>query len=107
MKRVLSHDPVTGITEVFHDTEDGFQIETIQNVTEIIDTNKVQSNHVPYKSKSQDGEYWRAARIPNVVQMEWLTKFGIDCYNPDHADAVKKLLNSNEYMHLKCAPITL
>lgn len=42
-----------------------------------------------------------AASIPPGVQFEWLTKYGVRFWDPNHKDAVKRLLNSNEYRYLR------
>lgn len=52
-------------------------------------------------------EMWHAATIPPIVEIEWLTKYGIRMHDPNHAAGVKRLLNSSEYSHLKRAPIVL
>src|SRR5690606_514122 len=47
-KRVLHHDPIIGITEIFHGSEDGdsFTIETIQDVEPLLEKNKQDFNEV-------------------------------------------------------------
>ena len=47
------------------------------------------------------------ASIPTVVQLEWLTKFGIDVHDKNHIEGVKRLLNSNEYRYLKVRNIII
>jgi len=50
---------------------------------------------------------WHAASIPTSVMFEWLTRFGVNAWNPDHSDAVKKLLNSSDYRWCKVKNIIL
>jgi len=52
-------------------------------------------------------EMWHAASIPTSVMFEWLTRFGVNAWNPAHADAVKKLLNSSDYRWCKVKHIIL
>jgi len=52
-------------------------------------------------------EFWHAAKIPVSVMYEWLTKYGVNAWNPAHADGVKKLLNDGEYRYLKTKNIIL
>lgn len=52
-------------------------------------------------------DMWHAASIPAGVQLEWLTKYGVHPYKPDHAEGRRKLLNSSEYAYLKRAPIVI
>lgn len=53
------------------------------------------------------GEFWHAAKIPPIVEIEWLTKYGVRLNDPNHGPAIKRLLNSSEYCHLKRAPIVI
>lgn len=53
------------------------------------------------------GEMTKVASIPAGVMYEWLTKFGVNAWNPAHRDAVVKLLNSSDYRYLKCRDIYL
>ena len=109
-ERFFDHDPLTGITETFIDLGgDDFAIRQTQDVTPFIELNKAKQNY------DADGKaYWRAggdfrheATIPVGVQMEWLTKYGVDVYNPDHLKKVTKLLNDSEYRYLKTANILI
>ena len=52
-------------------------------------------------------EMWHAASIPSSVMYEWLTRFGVNAWNPAHSDAVKKLLNSSDYRWCKVKNIIL
>ena|ERR1035437_1288918 len=61
--RLLDHDAETGLTEYFHydpDTE-GFVIETVQDVTAIIEANKFLYNE---DTGSRQGDLTRVASIP-------------------------------------------
>lgn len=59
----------------------------------LLDRNKALQNE-DFDRKS---EMWHAASIPLAVMYEWLTKYGVNAWNPAHSDGVKRLLNSNEY----------
>jgi len=88
-----------GVRKFFSYDEDSdtMRIRTQQDVNPILDSNKsAQADGFNRKS-----DYWHAAKIPNIVILEWRTKYGVDLYNPDHADGVAKLLNSSEYRHLR------
>ena len=74
------------------------------NLQAILDDNKRAQNSGELDRK---GEFWHAAKIPPIVEIEWLTKYGVRLDNPDHGPAIKRLLNSSEYAHLKRAPIVL
>lgn len=98
-KEILDHDNQSGITTYFHYDENDEQmtIETSQDVTPIIELNKAQQR----EGFNKRSDMWHAATIPAVVQLEWMTKFGVDLMNKDHLPAVKQLLNSSEYSHLR------
>ena len=71
--------------------------------TALLDRNKALQNEA-FDRKS---EMWHAASIPISVMYEWLTKFGVNAWNPAHSDGVKKLLNSSEYRWCKVKHIIL
>lgn len=53
---------------------------------------------------SPSRELRRAASIPMVVVEKWKNELGVDVFNPDHKPAVRRLLNSSEYLYLRTAP---
>lgn len=96
---LLDHDPLSGITQYFGVDADGqeYIIDRINRATTkaVIDQNK------RIEGAGMGKELRLAASIPPEVQFEWLDKFGIEFWNPAHADGVKRLLNSNEYRYLR------
>ena len=71
--------------------------------TALMDRNK----KLQSESFDRRSEMWHAASVPAEVMYEWLTKYGVNAWNPEHSDAVKKLLNSNEYRWCKVKHIIL
>lgn len=73
-RRVFDVNPTTGATEYFHydPATDGFAIETVQDLTPLIETNKALTNDAPLRW----GEWSLAAQIPAVIVLE-LAKQGI------------------------------
>jgi hypothetical protein len=53
------------------------------------------------------GDGYLAAHIPSVIMLKWLVEYGVDVMNKDHGPAVKRLLNSSEWRHLKRTPFTI
>ena len=105
--RELSHDPLSGVTTTYEDLgDDGFALHTTQDVGDVLDDNKAKRN-MGRDYYARDKDMWKVASIPVIVQMEWMTKLGVDIYNPDHGEAVKKLLNSPEWRYLKTAEIII
>jgi len=86
-----------GQTFHYHEPTGEFAIEHIENIQPLIDSNKKLQNEDHHKAD----EFRLSARIPNMVVYEWKRKFGVDVFNKDHAQAVKKLLNSPDYRYLK------
>lgn len=67
--RILGHDPLTGITEIFHydDTTDEFHIENRQELI-LDEMNADEYNDVSTKSTTQwKGDMHRVASIPMVI----------------------------------------
>jgi hypothetical protein len=104
-ERLLDYDPNTGVSQwhSYDEAEERTIIRHHQDCQPIIDANKWQQNHGDHKM----GDGYIAAHIPTVIMLKWLTEYGIDVMNPNHADGVKRLLNSSEWMHLKRTPFTL
>lgn len=69
----------------------------------LLDGNKAAQN----EDFDRSSEVWHAAHIPAYIMYEWLTKYGVNFYNPAHADGVKRLLNDSEYRWLKVKNIII
>lgn len=74
------------------------------NLNQLLEDNKRAQNSGELDRKS---EFWHAAKIPPIIEVEWLTKYGVRLSDPNHGPAIKRLLNSSEYSYLKRAPIVL
>lgn len=99
-ERLLDFDPLTGTKTYFSssDEEGGtWRLRYEQDASPILDRNKESQS----ESFDKRSEMWHAASIPNVVLMEWMTKHGVRYWDRNHADGVKRLLNSDEYRHLR------
>jgi len=85
---------------------DDWHIGAEQDCTALIEANKASqtSGHTGW---SEDKSMRLKARVPAIVQIEWMNKFGIDMMDPDHADGVKRLLNSSDYRYLNAYEWTL
>jgi hypothetical protein len=103
-KRLLDHDPLTGITTYHHfDPVTGIAtIETEQDMEPFIERNKAMQNDADYSKSGMKNEFWYAASIPINVQYQWL-KEGIDIFNKDHWQAVRKKLNDPDWKYLRTA----
>ena len=105
MKRILDHDPVSGVTEVFqydHMTGD-VHITTEQDVSRILEQNKALANNEEYTKQGIKKEMWNYAHIPTVVQLKWLVKYGPenDPMKKGNEKLLFSLLNDPEWKYLK------
>lgn len=99
-ERLLDHDPVSGMKTWFSSSDDNggtWNLRYEQDVSPVLDACKSAQND----SWDKRADMWHAASVPNVVLMEWVTKHGIEYWNPNHRDGVKRLLNSDEYRYLR------
>ncbi len=99
----LSYDKATGIYTWFRFEELTGEISTCtsQDPTAILEQNKRESFDAKgtFTRKGKWGT--KAASIPVGLIHKWREEEGIDVYDPAHADAVKKKLNSSEYAYLR------
>lgn len=103
MARLIDRDPVTG-EAVWYEFDQHTEQATIthtQDVSAILDANKVAEADSWKTQRGIKNDWWKYASIPNVVWVEWKQKHGVDLFNKDHEKAVFKLLNSPEYRYLK------
>lgn len=93
-KYIRSSDENQGTVEVRYE----------QDTTPILEANKAAQSET---RGTRMGEMEKVASIPAWVMYEWLTKYGINFWNPNHEDGVKRLLNSSDYRWLKCREIII
>lgn len=75
-------------------------IHTYQDVESILDMNHaVQS--AGRSAWAADPDMHFLGSIPVNIIQKWKNELGVDFYNPNHEDAVKRLLNSNEWSKLR------
>lgn len=82
---------------------DRLVIRATQDVEPILDRNKELANSGD-RGFTPSGNLRYVAEVPNIVIEDWLNKYGVNLFDPNHAPAVKRLLNSNEYAYLRTAP---
>jgi hypothetical protein len=99
--RILDIDPLSGAVERFHfdESADTFTIQRTEDVGAVLDSNRELANHTD--GWNADRTMRHAARIPLTIVEEWRQKHGIDIFNPNHAEGVKRLLNSSDYRYLR------
>lgn len=75
-------------------------------VENLLDQNKERYNDGTNGYISKEREFKYVAEIPTWVQVLWLQE-GIDIWNKNHWEAVKRKLNSNEWQKLRTSPGTI
>jgi hypothetical protein len=100
---VLTRDD-WGVQTVLNETTDGdILIETRHDVEPILEANKADYNS-GNTGKTKLGWGRKVADIPLGVYLKWRELYGIDVLNKNHAEGVRRLLNSNEWRYLRTAP---
>lgn len=103
MRRILDHDPLTGVTTYFdyeQDT-DKMLITEVQDVTPFLDQASSKRNDDEYSRAGIKNDWWHYARIPNVVAMDMANRFGVNMYGPSPDwKSILKIIN-REYPWLK------
>ncbi len=92
-----------GIHTIISDDVDGVSVRTVQDVAPILDANKEAFNS-GNRGYTPSGALKKVAEIPLVVAEMWMRLYGVDVFNRDHKDAVRRLLNSSDWSHLRTAP---
>lgn len=103
MKRVLSN--TNGMTTTMEIDGDKTNISKSQDIEGLLNFNKAKSNELG-KSIYSDA-YNHVASIPTILIAKWLTEEGLDIYNPDHAERLRRKLNSNEYLYLRTSELVI
>ncbi len=75
--------------------------ETRQNCDPILDHNKRLANDPDIKRKGIKQDWWKCGFIPNVIIEKWMREKGVNVYDPNHMEKVKKLLMDPEWRYLK------
>lgn len=102
---LIDHDPTRGVRKYIAagETPDSVSVRTEIDDHCVIERNRALQND----AFDRRADMWHAASIPTSVLYEWLTRFGVNAWNPAHADGVKKLLNSSDYRWCKVKHIIL
>jgi hypothetical protein len=104
-RRLLDADPVTGLfTWHEFDAASGRTAITYeQDVEPLVEANKAQAR----EAAGPMGDMAHVASIPASIQLKWLIEKGVDVLDPDHRQAVAKLLDDPEWRYLKVRNIIL
>lgn len=98
-KLPLSWNPDTGVASWWHQDGEGWAVETCQHAAPILDLNREAANHCDPYNAARDTRM--VARIPFIVIAKWRNELGVDYWNPDHQDAVDRLLDDPDWRWLR------
>lgn len=98
-KYLLDHDPLTGARQYYGVDADGQ--EYLIDEFDRGDTRAIVDQNKRIEGAGMGKDMRLAASIPVAVQYEWIDKYGVNMWDKNHAPAVKRLLNSNEYRYLR------
>ena len=99
--RFLSRDPDTGAVEDYKYDPDG-DVCIIRRTADhepLIESNKRLAS--TWDGWNRDKSMRLAARITPEIQLEWLQRYGVRAWDKNHKQAVRRLLNSNEWRYLR------
>lgn len=95
MKRLITHDPLTGISTYFiRDPVTGdVAHQSVQDVTEVIERNKSAQN----ESVNKRSEMWPVATVPFCILHQWAQDAGVSMNDKAFGEVVKKKLNDPDF----------
>ena len=102
MKRLLDHDPLTGVTEIYHDDEmtGDWAIETRQDITPQLEAARDMRNNPEESRNGIKNGFWHYCHIPNLIMNKMINEDGVNPLDPNNARKVGQLIDS-KYEYLK------
>ena len=91
---------MSGVSTNFVFGADDFTVVRTQDVEAILDRNKELQNH-GHNGWTEKRNMRHVAEIPLVVAEIWMERYGVDVFNKDHAQAVRRLLNDPDWAYLR------
>lgn len=100
MKRLMSYDPVSDISTIYHSNPGGenFTIQTYQDVSTYLKANAEARKNA---SNGWKGELHEVASIPQNVWNMWWRELGDNPGHPRNRNWLAAKLNSNEFLKLR------
>ena len=94
MKRLLDYDPMTGISEYFHeDAHTGqWHIETVQDTQPSLEAAKAMRNDSEHTKQGIKNGMWHVAHFDNVVITKMMNEEGVSVYDPNDAKKLNELI---------------
>lgn len=99
---LIDHDPHTGLRKwMDYDPDSDSVLVSYDQDKTVVDAALDRNKYVQNEHHDRREDMWHAAHVPVEIMYEWLTKYGVNAWDPSHIDGVKRLLNSNEYRYLR------
>ena len=93
-------DPLT--TKLgYHHADETLLVERSQDVEPILDANK--ADYDPDNKRYGGESFYRVASIPLIVIEQWMNE-GVNIFDPDHKDAIRRKLNDRSNLFLRTRP---
>jgi len=95
MSRILSHNPITGVTErvKYDEQSDSLIVETSQDVSKILDTTSHLRNDDSVTRKGMKEDWLHYCHIPDAIIVKLRNEFGCNIFEPDQAKRAFRLIN--------------
>jgi hypothetical protein len=102
-EKLLSYDPLTGLTEwhSYDESTDTTYIRIEGDCEPTLEQNKMLANDTDITKQGIKEGFWLYASIPPAFQVKLLIEKGIDVYKKSDAARLSKVLEDPEYRHLK------
>jgi hypothetical protein len=102
-RQLLDYDPINKVSCFydFNPADGKVTLSHEQDVSAILTKNMESRNDDDKTKRGIKNDWWKYATVPAVVEIEWMTKYGVRMSDPGHKKKVFQLLNSREYSYLK------
>lgn len=99
--RLLDTTP-DGTSQFLHVEDDRLAVQTVADVTPVIEANKAAAASGDGYTPSRDMR--KIASIPPSVQLMWIERYGADPLAKGNETLLRRLLNDPEWMFLRTSP---
>jgi len=102
MKKLISADPLTGISTYFVDdpSSSKFHIETVQDIEPVLEMNRVRMTDGSNGwTPSKDMKH--VASVPMIVLQIWANEAGVAMNDPAFGEVVKRKLNDADFSKMR------
>lgn len=99
---VFSSDPITKTNTLWHELDRGelWAIETKQDCTEIVETNKAEYALTSESTRwGTDGEVW--AKVASIPSVEWWRAVQAGEFNPDDEKSLLRWISDRDRLDLR------